>query len=130
MEVNNYNTYFNVIFKCVRECRSKVKLLGLTATPIRSNDKETAHLLKIFDNKKIYEVAMSDLIAKKILADPQYERIETSENFEPDISYDEAKFINKYGELPDTLIHKIAVSKERNAIILKQYLDMYVRITR
>lgn len=66
---------------------------------------------------------MSDLIAKKILTDPQYERVETSENFEPDISYDEAKFINKYGELPDTLIHKIAVSKERNAIILKQYLD-------
>ena len=115
-------SYRNTL-KFIRECRSKVKLLGLTATPIRSNDKETAHLLKIFDNKKIYEVAMSDLIAKKILADPQYERIETSENFEPDISYDEAKFINKYGELPDTLIHKIAVSKERNAIILKQYID-------
>ena len=115
-------SYRNTL-KFIKECRSKVKLLGLTATPIRSNDKETAHLLKIFDNKKIYEVAMSDLIAKKILADPQYERVETSENFEPDISYDEAKFINKYGELPDTLIHKIAVSKERNAIILKQYLD-------
>ncbi|WP_297958013.1 DEAD/DEAH box helicase [uncultured Ruminococcus sp.] len=115
-------SYRNTL-KFIRECRSKVKLLGLTATPIRSNDKETAHLLKIFDNKRIFEVAMSDLIAKKILADPQYERVETSENFEPDISYDEAKFINKYGELPDTLIHKIAVSKERNAIILKQYLD-------
>lgn len=115
-------SYRNTL-KFIRECRSKVKLLGLTATPIRSNDKETAHLLKIFDNKKIFEVAMSDLIAKKILADPQYERVETSENFEPDISYDEAKFINKYGELPDTLIHKIAVSKERNAIILKQYID-------
>lgn len=115
-------SYRNTL-KFIKKCRSKVKLLGLTATPIRSNDKETAHLLKIFDNKKIYEVAMSDLIAKKILADPQYERVETSENFEPDISYDEAKFINKYGELPDTLIHKIAVSKERNAIILKQYID-------
>ncbi|SEK22487.1 Protein of unknown function DUF45 [Ruminococcus sp. YRD2003] len=115
-------SYRNTL-KFIKECRSKVKLLGLTATPIRSNDKETAHLLKIFDNTKIYEVAMSDLIAKKILADPQYERIETSENFEPDISYDEAKFINKYGELPDTLVHKIAVSKERNAIILKQYLE-------
>lgn len=115
-------SYRNTL-KFIKKCRSKVKLLGLTATPIRSNDKETAHLLKIFDNKKIYEVAMSDLIAKKILADPQYERVETSENFETDISYDEAKFINKYGELPNTLIHKIAVSKERNAIILKQYLD-------
>lgn len=115
-------SYRNTL-KFIKECRSKVKLLGLTATPIRSNDKETTHLLKIFDNTKIYEVAMSDLIAKKILADPQYERIETSANFEPEISYDEAKFINKYGELPDTLIHKIAVSKERNAIILKQYLE-------
>lgn len=115
-------SYRNTL-KFIKECRSKVKLLGLTATPIRSNDRETAHLLKIFDNTKIYEVSMSDLIAKKILADPQYERIETSENFEPEISYDEAKFINKYGELPDTLIHKIAVSKERNAIILKQYFE-------
>lgn len=115
-------TYQNTI-KFIKKCRSNTKLLGLTATPVRANDKDTARLLTIFDNNRIYDISMSELITKKILADPNYIRVETNENFEPEISLDEGKYINKYSELPETLVNKIAVSKERNRIILEHYLN-------
>ncbi len=115
-------TYQNTI-KFIRKCRTNVKLLGLTATPIRANENETSHLYQIFGNSIVYEISMSNLIAKKILADPHFIRVETHSDFEREVTYDEAKFINRFGELPPTLVHKIAVSKERNAVILQQYLS-------
>lgn len=115
-------TYQNTL-KFIKKCRSNAKLLGLTATPVRANDKDTNKLLSIFDNKIIFDISMSELITKKILADPNYIRVETHEDFEPEISYDEGKYIDRYSELPETLVNKIAVSKQRNSVILKQYLD-------
>ena len=109
--------------KFIRKCRSGMKLLGLTATPIRANENETSHLYQMFGNSIVYEISMSHLIAKKILADPHFIRVETHSDFEPEVSFDEAKFINRFGELPNTLIHKIAVSKARNKVILQQYLS-------
>ena len=115
-------TYKNTL-KFIKKCRSNVKLLGLTATPIRANDKETNSLLGLFDNKIVYKISMSELITKRILSDPHYIHVETLSDFEPEISYDEGKYINRYGELPVSLVHKIAVSKQRNAVILEQYLS-------
>lgn len=107
----------------IRKCRKNVKLLGLTATPVRASDTGTAKLLNIFDNNIIYEISMSDLITRKILADPKYIRVNTYVDFEPEITADEAKYIEKIGELPETLANKIADSKQRNIIILEQYLE-------
>lgn len=115
-------TYRDTI-KFIKKCRRNTKLLGLTATPIRANDKDSSKLREIFDNNIICNVAMSDLIAKGILADPKFLRIDTGENFEPEITIDEEKLINRYGELPETLINKIASSNARNKIILNEYLN-------
>ena len=115
-------TYQDTI-RFIKKCRKNAKLLGITATPVRANDKGTKKLLELFDNNRVYEVKMSDLIAKGILADPQFERVETAENFEPEITIDEEKLIRRYGELPETLINKIASSNSRNQIILDKYLN-------
>lgn len=115
-------TYQNTI-KLIKKNKSKVKLLGLTATPVRANDKDTARLMNLFDDNVIYDISMSDLIAKRILADPKYLRIETQQDFEPEISYDEGKYINKYKELPETLVNKIAKSKQRNQLIIDNYIN-------
>lgn len=115
-------TYQETI-KFIRKHRSNVKLLGLTATPVRVSESGTAKLMDIFDNNIIYEISMSELITRKILADPKYIKVYTHVDFEPEISLDEAKYINRRGDLPETLASKIADSKQRNKIILNQYLE-------
>ena len=115
-------TYKNTI-NFIKKCRKSTKLLGLTATPVRANEKDSQKLLEVFDNNIISNISMSDLIAKGILSEPEFEHIKTGENFEPIITLDEEKLIKKYGELPESLISKIASSNSRNKVILNQYLQ-------
>lgn len=114
-------TYRETI-KFIRKCRKNVKLLGLTATPVRANEKDSETLLKIFGHSIVYTIPLSDLIAKGVLATPKFIRKETGEEFEPQISLDEEKLIQRYGELPETLISKIASSNTRNQLIVDEYL--------
>lgn len=114
----SYQDTINYLFKY----RSDAKLLGLTATPIRSNDKDSAGLLSFFDKNIIYSISLGHLICKGILADPVFTRIETNEDFEPVITADEAQKIRKRGELPESLLGKIAVCSARNRIIVDEYL--------
>lgn len=114
-------SYQNTIRR-IRKYRKDVKLLGLTATPIRITESGSRQLMALFDNQYIYKVSMSDLIAKNILSDPHFERINTEQDFEPMINIDEEKFIQKYGELPESLVTKIANSKQRNQLIVDTYL--------
>ena len=115
-------TYQETI-KFIRKCRKDVKLLGLTATPVRANETDSKNLLKLYDNNIVYSEAMSDLIAKGILASPEFIRRETGEKFEPIISIDEEKLIRRYGELPETLVNKIALSNVRNELIINEYMS-------
>ena len=103
--------------------RKNVRLLGLTATPIRGNDNESKYLMRIYDDNIIYSISTSRLIAKKVLSEPRFERINTEINFEPIITLDEEKYIKKYGELAPTLINKIAASAERNQCIVDTYIQ-------
>lgn len=114
---------YRKVIRYIRGHRSNVKLLGITATPIRANDKDSQSLLALYDNTIIYSVSMSELIKRRILADPKFIAIETNEDFEPQISFDEGKLIDRYGELPESLVNKIAISRIRNACIVSQYLD-------
>lgn len=114
---------YQEIIKFIRKCRKEVKLLGLTATPVRANEEDSQKLLKIYDNNIVYCEAMSNLIAKGILASPEFIRRETGENFEPIISIDEEKLIRRYGELPETLVNKIALSNVRNELIINEYIN-------
>ena len=115
-------TYRDTI-EFIRNNRSGVKLLGVTATPVRATSKDSKRLMQLFDNHVIYDVSMANLIAKGILADPEFKRIETGEDFEPEITIDEGKMIQRYGELPESLVNKIAMSNSRNELIINEYLD-------
>lgn len=106
----------------IRRKRRKMKLLGLTATPIRSTDRGSKRLLDLFNENIIYSIPMSKLISKKILADPHFERVETAVNFEPQINVNEAKLIKRFGELPATLIDRVAKSAKRNKVIIDTYM--------
>lgn len=114
-------SYQNVI-TAIRKKRKDAKLLGLTATPVRFTESGTALLNGIYE-RIIYNISLSDLIAKGVLARPISYRIKTNESFEPIISIDESKYITKYGELPESLVTKIAQSSSRNQLIADTYMN-------
>ena len=103
--------------------RRNIKLLGLTATPVRANDNDSAALLKLFDNNIVYKISLSKLIAMGILANPHPVEIRTNENFEPQINENEAEAIRRRHDLPESVLMKIASSKARNQTIVREYLD-------
>lgn len=114
---------YRKIINRIRNIRPSAKLLGLTATPVRGNDRESKYLRELYDNNIVYSISMSTLITKGILADPVFENVDTGQDFEPIVSVDEKKFIKRWGELPPSLVDKVANSSARNEIIVNQYLQ-------
>ena len=109
----------------INEIRKKVpdsKLLGLTATPIRHNDKATAALGKIFQDKIIFSMPMSKLIANGTLSKPIPNTIQTNLDIETIINEKEIGQIQKMGEMPESLVDKIARTNERNDLIVDEYV--------
>lgn len=113
---------YRKIIKKIREKVPSAKLLGLTATPCRLTDKATRGLMRIFDNQIIYSISMSKLISEKVLAKPNYINIETNIDIETIIDVDEKKYIKKWGEMPQSLLAKVAKTNERNEIIVDEYM--------
>jgi len=113
---------YRKIINCIRNpLVREAKLLGLTATPVRANEKDTNRLTKMFDNHIIYSVDAADLIRDGILAVPEFEPVETEYEVVPTI--DERKYIEKYGEIDPSLVDKIARSSERNKVIIDYYME-------
>lgn len=111
--------------KIINKIREKVpaaKLLGLTATPCRLTDEATRGLMKIFDNQVIYSISMSKLIADGVLAKPNYINIETNIDIDTIIDIDERAYIKKWGEMPASLLTKVAKTNKRNEIIIDEYM--------
>jgi len=113
---------FAITINEIRKLANKSKLLGLTATPVRSNDKETIRLMNMYDNTIVHRVDAADLIARGYLSTPIIESVPTNINMETIITIDEQKYIDKWGEISPELLDKMADIKERNAVIVEQYM--------
>ena len=113
---------YQVIIKKIQKLVKNVKLLGLTATPVRMTEAGTERLMKLFDNNIIYSIPMSKLIAEGYLSEPHYEQIDTNIDFKTTITLDEEKYIRKWGELSSETIDRMAEMVERNKIIVDTYM--------
>ncbi len=114
---------YKKIIDFIRKRRPDAKLLGLTATPVRGTDGQSRYLLNLFENEIVYTISMSQLIKEKYLATPKYIDVKTEQSFEALISLNEEKYIKRWGELPESLVDKVAKSSERNNLIVQHYLD-------
>lgn len=113
---------YRMILQEIHRIGKDVRLLGLTATPSRLNDVDTARLMQIFDNKIIYSVPMSLLITRGFLSKPKYSRVDTQINFHTQITLDEQRYISKWGELAPETMERMALVAERNALIADTYV--------
>lgn len=104
----------------LRQEAPKMKLLGLTATPMHNNRPEW--LTKLFPQNILFEVSATRLIALDILAKPIPIHCDTK--FEP--KFDAAQFQRwraTYQDVPEGIITQLAENQERNDTIWKTYVD-------
>lgn len=119
-------TYQAIIDFVKNEAKNRsahVKIIGLTATPYRTNEAEKAMLGKIFTDDIIYSIDLDTLIKSGILSTPICKTFETRILAGESISASLAKKIAFSDNLPEDLANEIANNKERNHLIVKKYLE-------
>jgi len=114
-------SYTEFILALRREA-PKMKLLGLTATPMYNDDKRAGWLTKLFPQKILFEVGASTLMAAGILAKPI--PLPCNTTFQP--KFDPAQFQRwraTYQDVPEDIITQLAQNQQRNDTIVKTYVD-------
>ena len=112
---------------------NETKVIGLTATPGRSDDfSENEELASFFHNNKI---SISDSINKEV-EDPilylqnreflsEITREEISTNINLDLTDYEKDFVSTFLEVPKSVLQKLADEDERNVLIIGKLAELY-----
>lgn len=98
------------------------RMLGLTATPFRTDESEQGLLQKVFPSDIIYSEHLKNLIVKGILAEPIFENLETKVDACRELTAKEIKAIEDFDKLPQKVAKKIVQSNVRNQLIVEHYV--------
>ena len=127
-------TYRKVI-DYIKEKVPYVKLIGLTATPFRTNDNEKGLLSRIYKdgvelgdvvNNDIgiaYNISLKELISKNILSKPIFESYYTDESYGRSLGIKGLESIQNLDILPEDIQKEMAQSAARNQLIVKTYKE-------
>jgi len=113
---------YKALIKATGDGRHR-QLLGLTATPTRTVEKERPELLKLFGERIIHAVDFRDLVERKFLARPHPIVVKTNEDVERGITEEDRRHLAQFNELSEEWQDRIAGMTRRNETIVHQYLD-------
>lgn len=99
------------------------KMLGLTATPFRTDESEKSLLKLVFPKDIIFSEHLRNLINRGILAEPIFENLKTKIEIKKKLTAREIKNIEDFDKLPKDIAEEIAKSYERNKIIVSHYIN-------
>lgn len=99
------------------------KMLGLTATPFRTDEDEKGLLSKVFPQDIIFSTHLRTLVTTGILAKPIFESLETQLDFSRELTDKDIKAIEAFDKLPEKIAKKIALSGLRNKRIVDYYVE-------
>ena len=116
---------YKKIIQYVADHARSMKLLGLTATPFRTSEDEQGALKQVFTDDIVYKTDLNTLIKKGILATPTFIDCNTNIQFTEHLGIKALKSIENLDMLPEDIINDIAGSKERNRIIVDEYINNY-----
>lgn len=97
------------------------KLLGLTATPVRTNDEDGRRLSALFDARIVYQITRRELTERGILAAPAFETVETHVNVEKDFTPADYAYLERYGQLGPAVLQRLGKNAHRNKLIVEHY---------
>lgn len=101
----------------------ELRVLGLTATPIRTAENEQGLLKQVFPDDIIYVEHLRKLIAVGILSEPKFENLETPLALKNELTARQIQQVENFDRLPGDIARKIAESSERNNFIVQTYLN-------
>lgn len=116
-------SYRNIINMVNLACDKQVTIIGLTATPMRTNSHEKGYLEKIFSDGICYSVDLKTLINNGILAKPIIRDLKTDFQLKRELTSNELTALNRFQNLPEGVAKEIALNKNRNNFIVSHYLD-------
>lgn len=116
---------YKKIIQYVADHTKSMKLLGLTATPFRTSEDEQGALKQVFTDDIVYKTDLDALIKKGILATPVFKKWNTNLQFTEHLGVKALKSIENLDMLPENIVNDIAGSKERNRIIVDEYINNY-----
>ena len=122
-------SYVKIINLIKKQNQNKVRLLGLSATPTRINEKEEAKLWALYKDKKAYEIGLDELISRGFLAYPKFVPVNTRIDVikELDLSERQIKSIIEKDDIAKALgsdiVKKISENVERNNFIVQHYIQ-------
>ena len=99
------------------------RMLGLTATPFRTDKSEQGLLKKVFPDDIIFSEHLRTLITRGILAEPVFENLETELDFYKELTDKDIRSIEEFDKLPKKVAEKIAMSSIRNKRIVDHYVE-------
>jgi superfamily II DNA or RNA helicase len=114
-------SYRKLITSLRNRCEN-MHLVGLTATPVYSDENLQGWLTKLFPQGILYQVTPQYLMAQGILSKPLPEQQKT--NFTPNFDLREyQKWVGTFRDVPEDIITQMAENNERNSFIA----DLYAR---
>ena len=116
---------YKKIIQYVADHTKSMKLLGLTATPFRTSEDEQGALKQVFTDDIVYKTDLDTLIKKGILTTPTFIDCNTNIQFTEHLGVQALKSIENLDTLPENIANDIADNKERNRIIVEEYLHNY-----
>jgi len=102
--------------------RKRGRLLGLTATPTRTIERERPVLSKLFGGRVLHSVPLKVLIERKILARPIPVVVETGAAVEQGVTEADLDHMTQFNELSEDWLDRIAHLAKRNQVIVDRYL--------
>ncbi len=101
----------------------KFRMLGLTATPFRTDRSERGLLGQLFPDDIVYGVDLRTLVARGILSDPEFEPLKTNLDFRQKLNARDIRAIQAFDRLPEDVAQEIAESSQRNKCIVSHYVQ-------
>jgi len=99
------------------------RMLGLTATPFRTDESEKSLLKKVFPDDIIFSEHLRTLITRGIIAEPIFENLETQLDFYRELTDKDIKTIEDFDKLPKKVAERIAMSSIRNKRVVDHYVE-------
>ena len=127
-------TYRRLIEKLMQSV-PRLKVIGLTATPFRTLEKEQGLLSQIFKDGVLngrvvkgdvgiaYQIGLQDLINKLILARPKIEACQTDLTLGDSLGAKEIDQMRRLDRIPEKIASQMIESRSRNKLIVSTYLD-------
>lgn len=112
-------SYQKVVLEELKK-RLHCPVLGLTATPVRMDADDEKRMWNLFESV-VYQIDKKTLINKKILADTAVETVKTGIEVEKEFTDADRAHLQKFGELSDAVLERLAKHAPRNKIIVDQY---------